>query len=81
MTFELLLGSTTAADSESVIRNNAVERGVLALPGTIFLPSGRKTSYVRASFSLNSEEETFEALRRLRTVILHAREAESASLG
>ncbi|KAF8072229.1 PLP-dependent transferase [Lyophyllum atratum] len=81
--FKLLLSNDMQAegDSESVIRNKAVERGVLALPGTIFLPNGQKTGYVRASFSLNSEGETFEALKRLRQVILDTRATENDTLG
>ncbi|RDB28693.1 Aminotransferase tdiD [Hypsizygus marmoreus] len=82
--FKLLLSEDSEAedhDSEAVIRTNAVDRGVLALPGTIFLPSGRKTGYVRASFSLNSEEEVFEALKRIRHVVLDARAAKAATSG
>jgi tryptophan aminotransferase len=60
-------------DSESVIRKNALEKGVLALPGTVFLPDGRKTAYVRVSFSLLNETDVEEATRRLKEVILEAR--------
>ncbi|KIM80393.1 hypothetical protein PILCRDRAFT_97962 [Piloderma croceum F 1598] len=60
-------------DSESIIRKNALQKGVLALPGTVFLPNGRKTAYVRASFSLLSETDVDEAVRRLKEVILEAR--------
>lgn len=60
-------------DSETIIRTNALEKGVLALPGTVFLPDGRKTAYVRASFSLLCEEDVNEAIRRLKEVILEAR--------
>ncbi|KAI0925687.1 hypothetical protein AcV5_008358 [Taiwanofungus camphoratus] len=62
-------------DSENIIRTKAFERGVLALPGTAFLPSGRTTAYVRASFSLLPPEDVDEALKRLRQVILDARQA------
>ncbi|KAJ3565954.1 hypothetical protein NP233_g7312 [Leucocoprinus birnbaumii] len=62
-----------ANDSESAIRGTAFKNGVLALPGTVFLPNGSKTAYVRASFSLNTEEEVFEGLRRLRASIIEAR--------
>ncbi|KAG5637955.1 hypothetical protein H0H81_002483 [Sphagnurus paluster] len=81
--FKLLLSEDPNAegDSESAIRNDAVERGVLALPGTIFLPNGQKTGFVRASFSLNSEAEIFEALKRLRQVVLDARAAEGTVSG
>lgn len=66
-------GGDDDGDSETIIRTNAFEKGVLALPGTVFLPDGRKTAYVRASFSLLSEEDVNEALRRLKEVILEAR--------
>ena len=48
----------------------AYENGVLAMPGDAFIPSGGKTPYVRASFSLLSEEEVDEGLRRLRGVLV-----------
>ena len=74
--FKLLIGSDGAeGDSETIIRTNAVEKGVLALPGTVFLPNGRKTSYVRAAFSLLPPEEVEEAIKRLRDVILNAKKA------
>ncbi|KAF8142639.1 pyridoxal phosphate-dependent transferase [Mycena galopus ATCC 62051] len=56
-----------------VMRTQAFENGVLALPGTVFLPNGRKTAYVRAAFSFLGEEQVEEALRRLRATILDAR--------
>lgn len=65
--FKLLLPGN---DSESIVKTKAYEHGVLALPGTVFLPSGRKTAYVRAAFSLLGEEEVDEALRRLREVLV-----------
>ncbi|TFK69934.1 PLP-dependent transferase [Pluteus cervinus] len=67
-------------DSEAIIRTKAFDRGVLALPGTVFMPDGRKTAYVRAAFSLSTEPEVEEALRRLRQVILEAR-AEAKTVG
>ncbi|TFK49721.1 PLP-dependent transferase [Heliocybe sulcata] len=72
--FKLLLGGEEE-DSETVIRTKAIERGVLALPGTVFMPNARKTGYVRASFSLLDEPEIEEAIRRLRDVILEERAA------
>jgi tryptophan aminotransferase len=73
--FKLLLNDETEAegDSYSAILTTGVERGVLALPGTAFLPNGRKSAYVRASFSLTSDEDVDEALKRLREAILAAR--------
>ena len=82
--FKLQLGKAGASpgadegDSEAIIRTKALENGVLALPGTVCLPSGRKTTYVRASFSLLPEDQVDEALRRLRETILEAREDASA---
>jgi tryptophan aminotransferase len=60
-------------DSEEVIRTRALEKGVLALPGTVFLPNGGKTGYVRAAFSLLSEGDVDEAVRRLRETVIEAR--------
>lgn len=52
---------------------------MLALPGTTFYPSGAKTAYVRASFSLLPPEQVDEALRRLRETILDARRERAQS--
>jgi tryptophan aminotransferase len=76
--FKLLLGSTDGTgddkdDSEIIIRTKAFERGVLALPGTVFFPRGRKTGYVRVAFSLTEEADVDEAVKRLRDVVLDAR--------
>ncbi|KAF9473803.1 PLP-dependent transferase [Pholiota conissans] len=76
--FKLLTGSgdnenASSGDSKSVIETTAFAKGVLALPGTVFLPNGRPTPYVRASFSQASEEDVDQALQRLRAAILEAR--------
>ncbi|KAG6914741.1 hypothetical protein DXG01_015652 [Tephrocybe rancida] len=73
--FKLVLSddSSVEGDSEALISEKAVREGVLALPGTAFLPNGRKSAYVRASFSLLGEEDVDEALRRLAKVIRDAR--------
>ncbi|KAH9945129.1 PLP-dependent transferase [Epithele typhae] len=77
--FKLLLRDPGAGgeeeDSESVVRTKALEKGVLALPGTVFIPGGKKTAYVRASFSQLDEPEVEEACKRLRAVVLDARGA------
>ena len=75
--FKLLLVPDADGDGDSatLIREKAVEKGVLALPGTVFLPNGRKTAYVRASFSLLTPEDVEEAVKRLRDVILEAQKA------
>ncbi|KAG9077321.1 hypothetical protein FRC06_008982 [Ceratobasidium sp. 370] len=56
-------------DSFQLIRTEALAKGVLAVPGTTFYPSGRKSAYVRAAFSVLEEEEVDEALRRLAEVV------------
>ena len=61
-------------DSKELIQTKALENGVLALPGTVFFPNGRRSAYARASFSLLTTEEINEALRRLRKVLLRERE-------
>ena len=60
-------------DSEAVIKTKAFQKGVLALPGTVFSPNMSKTAYVRASFSLIDAEDVDKAIRRLRDAILDAR--------
>ncbi|CAA7262140.1 unnamed protein product [Cyclocybe aegerita] len=65
-------------DSEAVIRTRAFANGVLAMPGTAFIPNGGKTPYVRASFSLIGEDEVDIAMQRLRETILQERAARKA---
>ncbi|KAF8554447.1 PLP-dependent transferase [Imleria badia] len=69
--FKLLINANPhdEGDSKELIQTKAYENGVLALPGTVFLPNGRKTAYVRAAFSLSTEEQVNEALRRLKEVL------------
>jgi len=66
-------------DSEAIIRTKALKRGVLALPGTVFLPNERKTSYVRAALSLPRKDLVEEAVKRPRQAILDAPEATTAA--
>lgn len=70
--FKLNLPSASGedeGDSEQLIREKAVERGVLALPGTAFYPNGKKSAFVRAAFSLLSADDVDEGLRRLAEVV------------
>ncbi|VDC07611.1 unnamed protein product [Peniophora sp. CBMAI 1063] len=73
--FKLLLGQGENDDSQELVRTKAYENGVLALPGTVFLPNGARTAYVRASFSLLEEHDVDEALRRLGETIRKERGA------
>jgi len=73
--FKLLLPGEGGGDSAALVRTQAFERGVLALPGTVFLPNGRTTAYVRAAFSLLAADEVDEAVKRLRDTVLEVREA------
>ncbi|KAG9122084.1 hypothetical protein FRC07_001684 [Ceratobasidium sp. 392] len=57
------------SDSFHLVRTRALAKGVLAVPGAAFYPSGRKTAYVRAAFSVISENQVDEALRRLAQVV------------
>lgn len=60
-------------DSMDVIRNKAVARGVLAVPGVGFSPSKSKSPYVRVSYSQITPELAELAMTRLRDTILEAR--------
>ncbi|QRV87153.1 aminotransferase class I and II protein [Ceratobasidium sp. AG-Ba] len=60
------------SDSYHLIRTQALAKGVLAVPGTAFYPSGRKSAYVRAAFSLVDKQDADEALRRLAEVVKEA---------
>lgn len=66
-------------DSRTLIETHAFANGVLALPGTVFLPNGSKTPYVRASFSLLGEEQVVEAMKRLRKTVLEVRRERSSN--
>jgi tryptophan aminotransferase len=66
------------ADSAELILGKAVAKGVLAVPGTAFMPLGGATPFVRVSFSIIEEEKAEEACRRLREAILEARAEKEA---
>ncbi|KAF7305475.1 Aminotran-1-2 domain-containing protein [Mycena chlorophos] len=68
----------TPTDSQFLIRQRAVAKGVLAVPGTAFMPLAGKSASVRVSFSIIEDADAEEACRRLREVMLEARaEAEA----
>lgn len=57
-------------DSYQLIRNEALAKGVLAVPGQAFYPSGRASPHVRVSFSvIDLENEAPEGFRRLASAI------------
>ncbi|KAJ1540169.1 hypothetical protein HK096_011425, partial [Nowakowskiella sp. JEL0078] len=56
-------------DSANLIKTKAIDKKLILVPGFEFLPNDRITSYARASFSLASEADMDEALRRLREII------------
>ncbi|KAF8300129.1 PLP-dependent transferase [Clavulina sp. PMI_390] len=65
--------NATEGDSNELITQVAFKRGVLACPGGSFFAGGRRSAYVRAAFSVLTDEETDEALRRLAEVVREAR--------
>ncbi|KAJ7150604.1 pyridoxal phosphate-dependent transferase [Mycena filopes] len=65
--------STAQTDSYDLISTHAVAKGVLAVPGTAFMPLRGPSPFVRVSFSLIEEDAAEEACRRLRSVVLEAR--------
>lgn len=71
--FKLVVDPDGENDSNAVIRTTALERGVLALPGTVFYANHRTSAYVRASFSQLEPDQVEEAMKRLREAILDSR--------
>ena len=69
-----------SGDSQELIRTKAFQNGVLALPGTVFFPNGQTSAYVRLSFSLVSEDQIDEGLRRLGEVLRAERKAAGMQL-
>ena len=64
------LGSSEQeGDSAVFIRDKAMHRGVLLLPGANAYVDDRQTARVRVSFSLLSDEQMEEAVRRLAEVL------------
>ncbi|KAK4702508.1 tryptophan aminotransferase, partial [Phenoliferia sp. Uapishka_3] len=62
-------------DSRALISTGALAKGVLAVPGSSFMPSRSASSCVRVAFSLATPEQADEGLRRLKEAILEARDA------
>jgi 2-aminoadipate transaminase len=51
------------------LAGQAVERGVAAVPGTLFFPDGRGADSLRLSFSLVDEEQIAEGVERLGSLL------------
>lgn len=56
-------------DTNALITQKAVEKKVLLLPGQVFSPTDDKSPYVRASFSVATDEAMEEALRRFAALL------------
>ncbi|KAK4055303.1 hypothetical protein OIV83_000586 [Microbotryomycetes sp. JL201] len=63
----------SAGDSFDLIANTAVEKGVLAVPGKGFSPTGAVSSCVRVSYSLATEEDAELGFARLAECVREAR--------
>ncbi|KAH3767679.1 PLP-dependent transferase [Pelomyxa schiedti] len=57
------------ADTMELIQKRAVQKKVLLVPGESFDPEGKKSSYVRASFSTASDADMEEAIVRLAALL------------
>uniref|UniRef100_A0A8C6USQ4 Kynurenine/alpha-aminoadipate aminotransferase, mitochondrial n=1 Tax=Neogobius melanostomus TaxID=47308 RepID=A0A8C6USQ4_9GOBI len=61
------------SDTQQLIREKALEKEVLLVPGGVFMiNSSEPCAYVRAAFSLSSPEQIDEAFRRLSLLIKEA---------
>ena len=58
-------------DSHQLIQEKAIANKVLLVPGSVFLPNSRESSYVRASYSTASKENMDIALSRLKDLLLN----------
>ncbi|RKO84666.1 pyridoxal phosphate-dependent transferase [Blyttiomyces helicus] len=60
------------SDSSRLVREKAMEKKVLLVPGFEFFPNQKTTSYVRASYSTATAEEMDEAVRRVADLVREA---------
>lgn len=58
------------SDITAFVRNIAVPRGILVLPGSAAFPEERQTGCVRLSFSLLTDDETEEGVKRLAEAVI-----------
>eukprot|EP00158_Paraphelidium_tribonemae_P008377 Partr_v1_DN28566_c0_g1_i1_m73330 putative Aminotransferase len=56
-------------DTRKLIKERAVDKKVLCLPGAEFMPGGGDSPYIRIAYSTASETEMTEAVKRLRSLL------------
>jgi kynurenine/2-aminoadipate aminotransferase len=59
-------------DSAQLISTKAIEHKVLLVPGFEFYPNPLVTSFVRAAYSIASEEDIEEGVKRLAFIVKEA---------
>lgn len=67
---KLYLPTESHLDITTFVRNTAVPNGILVLPGSAAFPEERRTGCVRLSFSLLSDEEMEEGVKRLADAVM-----------
>ncbi|KAI1402869.1 PLP-dependent transferase [Hypoxylon fuscum] len=67
--FWLTLRLPPGEDTFELLSKKGMECGLLAIPGVAFMPDNRKTCQLRASFSLVTEEQAYEACRRMAQLV------------
>lgn len=67
--FWLTLRLPPGEDTFELLGKKGMEYGLLAIPGIAFMPDNRKTCQLRASFSLITEEQAYEACRRMALLV------------
>ncbi|KAI0113348.1 PLP-dependent transferase [Daldinia grandis] len=67
--FWLTLRLPPGEDTFELLSKKGLECGLLAIPGVAFMPDNRKTYQLRASFSLITEEQAYEACRRMAQLV------------
>ena len=78
---ELLLPPGDRDDTFELLRRHAVHAGVVAVPGTAFMPRRGRTRYLRVSYSLLvDQEEADEACRRIGVLVDRAWEEEGGMI-
>uniref|UniRef100_A0A6B2LNC4 Aminotransferase class I/classII domain-containing protein n=1 Tax=Arcella intermedia TaxID=1963864 RepID=A0A6B2LNC4_9EUKA len=68
-------------DTNQLIQQEALQAGVLLLPGSIFSPSGEASPHVRAAFSTASLEDIEEAIKRFGALLRKHKPQKDAQKG